>query len=502
MKVIYLKKTTNGIVFDFRLNLLARHLEGNSTHRLGSSYSREKKIQAQENLKTAMAAAMSDNAFGNFNIFNRDSFQNFFQASLDFAKNYRENPKFLSFHPKAMMRLVEDRSKTMMEFFKEAVSNSIQQEQEILRQIIDAGDKDVGVKFKDIPRVIFSVFLDYKWFGGLKKNLGAVTMTARIYDTEKNDWKQLIEMPLELFNIGEDGTTAEANSRHFKRAVEAFFRKEDIRFCGAAFDGGILDKHKKNLLPKLAECGHSNFKVTSFSCACHGNALQPPLSIKRIMEDFNLPFEEAKLPKQRLSVDAIWFGNGDEKNKNEKNIRTLSSVMKELSKRSKRREITYGDYVELLRFQDDRRKEKPSRNNSIHLRWKAHYFNSEPELPKECPLKIIRMSDKKLRRHHQRVIRVLDNMPYIKIAFKHEDYRHLFPEDANMDGDFQNMLGQWAALTCYLWSLNDSSNQGYNCSPFRSLLIVLRANLEDSNGNGPLDNFLLRFFIIIFLNLL
>ena len=231
MKVIYLKETSNGIKFDFRLNLLARHLEGTWTHRLGSSEAREKKQQAQEDVKSAMVAAMADNITGTFNIFNRPSFQNFLHISNEFAKNYRENPDtFLSFKPHSVMRLVEDRSKTMMRHFKEAVSQSIQQEQEVLRKLMD--DDKEEKNFNIIPRVVFTIFLDYKWFSSLKKTLGAVTMAARIYDTEKNKWKEVIEIPLDLFSLGDDGTTAEANSRHFKRVVEEFFKKEhmDLRY--------------------------------------------------------------------------------------------------------------------------------------------------------------------------------------------------------------------------------------------------------------------------------
>ena len=495
----------NGITFDFRLNLVNRHFVHSSTHELGSSSARSKKEAAQEEIKSAMAAAMADNC-GNasYNIFNRPSFQHFLHLCCEYSKNYRENPDtFLSFEAKSMMRLVDDRSTRMMAWFKEAINHSIEHEQMMIRQSIDTGDDDL----KKIPRVVFSLFLDYKWFGYLKKTLGAVTMAARIYDKE-NKSKDLIEIPLDLFSLDEDGTTADANSRHFQRVLEEFFEKEHIRFLGSSFDGGILDKNKSNLLPLLAELGYSNFEITSFSCACHGNALQPPLSLKRIHDDYGLSFESGADPNpQRFSVEAIWFGNGDEKNKNENNILTFHNVMKELGKRTKRRQINYGDYVELLRFEDDRNKkksstneddrskEKTSRTNSVHLRWKSHYFGIEAELPKECPLKIIRMSDKKLRRTHQKVIRVLDNYEYIKIGFQHPDYKKFFPENPNMDGDFQNMLGQWAGLACYLWSLNDNSKEGFNCSTFRSLLIVLAANLEDSVHTKPLDNFFLRYVI-------
>ena len=360
VKVIYLKKTKSGITFDFRLNLVTRHFEHSSTHELGTSNARSKKEAAQEEIKSAMAAAMSDNC-GNasYTIFNRPSFQHFFHLCCEYAKNYRENPDtFLSFGPKYLMRLVDDRSTKMMAYFKEAISHSIENEQRMLRKSMDTGDDDL----KKIPRVVFSIFLDYKWFSGLKKTLGAVTMVARIYDKE-NTSKEVIEIPLDLFSLGEDGTTADANSRHFQRVIEEFFEKEHIRFLGSAFDGGILDKNKSNLLPLLAELGYSNFEITSFSCACHGNALQPPLSLKRIHDDYGLPFESGADPNpRRLSVDAIWFGNGDEKNKNEKNILTFHNVMKELGKRTKRRQINYGDYVELLRFEDYRSKEKSSRN--------------------------------------------------------------------------------------------------------------------------------------------
>lgn len=511
---MYLKETErNGIVFEFRLNLVQRHLCHLSTHGLGQSEAREKKEQAQEDVRTAMAAAMADTFIGTFNIFNRPSFQHFLHVSNEYAKNYRQNPDtFLSFSRNSVARLVANRSETMMGYFKEAVTQSIQQEQEALRKLMDECELDeCDLNFKDIPRVVFSIFMDFKWFGTLKQNLGAVTMAGRIYDTEKDEWKTLIEIPLELFSLDEDGSTAKANARHFKRVVEEFFKKEHIRFLGAAFDGGIIDKNKSNLLPILAASGYENFETTSFSCSCHGNALQPPLSVKRVFIPFQLSLEsEAKSepnpqigpqrPKDSLSRDSaesIWFGNGDEKAKNEKNIRTFHCIMKELGKRSKKRQWNYGDYVEVLRFQDDRNKETPSRTNSTFLRWKSYYFKTEPELPDECPLKIIRMNDKKLRKLHQKVIRLLDNWHYIQLAFKHEDYRKFFPDDADMDGDFLNMLGQWAGLVTCLWTLNDSSKEGNNCSTFRSLLIVLKAILEDD----ALDNFLLRYFIITFLNL-
>ena len=178
--------------------------------------------------------------------------------------------------------------------------------------------------------------------------------------------------------------------------------------------------------------------------------------------------------------------------------------MKELSKRSKKRQWNYGDYVEVLRFQADRSKENSSRTNSLFLRWMAHYFDMpEPDMPSECPLKIIRMNDKKLRKTHEKVIRFLDNWTHIKHAFQHEDYRKFFPPDADMDGAFLNMLGQWASLVTYLWKLNDSSKAGNNGSSFRSLLVVLQAILDPLDGEeDALDNFLLRYFIITFLNLL
>ena len=211
-------------MFEFRLNLVERHLVHLSTHGLGKSEAREKKEQAQEDVRTAMAGAMADTFIGTFNIFNRPSFQHFLYVSNEFAKNYRQNPDtFLSFSRNSVRRLVANRSETMMGYFKEAISQSIQREQEVLRKLIDVGEDESDLNFKNIPRVVYSIFMDFKWFGTLKENLGAVTMAGRIYDCEKDEWN-LIEIPLELFSLEEDGSTAKANARHFTRVIEEFFK--------------------------------------------------------------------------------------------------------------------------------------------------------------------------------------------------------------------------------------------------------------------------------------
>ena len=221
-----------------------------------------------------------------------------------------------------------------------------------------------------------------------------------------------------------------------------------------------------------------------------------PLSLRRIMDDYGLKFEGQDLQQpdpKRYSQDVIWFGT--EKESYRVGFKTLNCISKELQKRSKRRTVSFGDFTSLLAWQKEKTEEIPE--NSAPQRWKSHYFKMDfPQLPKQCPLRLIKQNDKKLRRTHEKCKRILENLPFLKSAMKHEDYCSFFLPDADIDGSLENWIGQWVALSNYLWSINDSTTEGYNATTFRSLCIVLHACLEKTDDNVPLSNILLRSVLI------
>ena len=465
-------------------------------HGIGTSDADAKKKIAQEEVKTAMVGAMSDGYGGNYAVFNRPTFKNFYTTSTSYAKRYRELPEeFLSFDPKTVMRLKENRASSMMEFWKQAMKFAMDREKSMLSKIIS---KDPETNFTHVAkaRVTCTIFLDYKWFSSLKKTLGAVTSITRITDTKGQE--TFFDIPLDLFDVAtgvDGGTTSRSNAQHIRRVLDKYFDEDQINFLGGSFDGGILDAQKSGFSKALDKVGLSVLKITSSTCVCHGNAIQMPLALRRIMDDYGFVFEGQNLEQpnpKRYSKDVIWL-HENEKIRYFTGIKTLICIMKELQKRSKRREVSFGDFTSFLAWE----KEKTIRTNSHHQRWKSHYFQTELEqLPKQCPLRLIRQNDKKLRRTHEKCNRILENLPFLKIAMKHSDYRYNFPEGADIDGNLEAYIGQWVALSNYLWSINDSTSAGYNATTFRSLCIVLKASLEQSDDNVPLSNILLRSVLI------
>ena len=97
-----------------------------------------------------------------------------------------------------------------------------------------------------------------------------------------------------------------------------------------------------------------------------------------------------------------------------------------------------------------------------------------------------------MRRFHEKCRTMLDNMPYLRMSIRRKEFRKDFPEDAKIDANFIHMLGQWSALVTYLWSISDSSAEGYNSTLMRNLMVTLTALLEDTEHNSPNENILLR----------
>ena len=65
-----------------------------------------------------------------------------------------------------------------------------------------------------------------------------------------------------------------------------------------------------------------------------------------------------------------------------------------------------------------------------------------------------------------------------------------------ISADFEHQIAQWCALVTLLWSINDSSEEGHNCSLLRDLMIVLKAATEETTHNDPLSNVFLRWGMV------
>ena len=131
--------------------------------------------------------------------------------------------------------------------------------------------------------------------------------------------------------------------------------------------------------------------------------------------------------------------------------------------------------------------------NLVFYRWKNHYFKPDvPEQPSEMPSTIIKTNDKKMRRLYEKCRTMLDNIPYLRMSIWRKKFRKEFPNDAKIDSNFIHMLGQWTALVSYLWSISNSSAEGYNSTMMRNLMVVLTALLENTEHISPNENILLR----------
>lgn len=60
-----------------------------------------------------------------------------------------------------------------------------------------------------------------------------------------------------------------------------------------------------------------------------------------------------------------------------------------------------------------------------------------------------------------------------------------------IDENFRSDVGQWTAMAKHLWAITDSTKDGFNGTLLRSLMVVLKALLDETNQT-PLDNVLLR----------
>ena len=496
-RVIYLKPNSSdqGFVRDFRTIHMGRHFE--QCHKLGKSTAALKKSAKQESLKIALIGAVSNHSRG-YSIFQKKSMHNFYNQSCEYSKDYRENPiDFLNFDRKSLARQVKTRAQKLMYHMKQAVNHALEKQAKAI-------DEECARK----TRCCVTKMADHARFKNIKKKLGAVNIFMRITNnTETN----VFSLPISIydtedtkFNASHRGTTARANAHQIMLAIKNFFGERNLDFLCGTYDGGILDKKKGQFVSILKDLGCVNEDILSFTCTTHGTALVVLLSVTRPARDYGLKLENQD-PKEpdpsRKNPDAIWFNR--EKEDLEKSFKTYIAVNKLLNKKPKRKQVSFADFTHLLALRENQiykesPNQNPNRTNSVYLRWRNRYFDTKNDhYARECPLQLIRESDKKLRRHYQKAIKILDNLPYIRMVIQRGEFKDDFERivDPVISAEFEHMLGQWCALTEYLYSICDSSKNGNNATLMRCLLITLKALLEhEYDHNIPLSNILIRFF--------
>ena len=102
------------------------------------------------------------------------------------------------------------------------------------------------------------------------------------------------------------------------------------------------------------------------------------------------------------------------------------------------------------------------------------------------------VNDKKMRRFYEKCATMIEHFPYLRIAMRRQEFKKEFKKGAAIDLNFISMLGQWTALVSYLWSISDSTKQGFNSTLVRNLMVSLTALLEDTDDNTPNENILIR----------
>lgn len=432
-----------------------------------------------------MVNAMSDAVTGNYAMFKRKTFQTFFDEACKFSTKYREIPD-LNFQPRSIARMVSAQAHERMDYLKQALNDALRKQRELLHEGSDLHE-----------RIVVTAFMDHCRIKELKKKFGCVSMIIRI-------GSHFFSIPIYIFDVHENevaGEDANANAYHYHEALQKVFDPENIQFIGSCYDGAIFDKKKEGFIRNLRQHGLLLVDKLASTCNTHGHGLTTSLSATRIMKDFGLKYDGQDLKQpdpERRAPDCIWFKH--EKKKFEKSFKTFNTMLKTLAVgKSTKKSVTFADFIYFLACEDYKtRKESghnPQRTNSIFLRWKQHYFKDcDTVQEKRTPVRMVKENDKKLRRYYIRCEKLLDNIVYAIIAMKRKEFKEFFEEiqDPEIDEVFQHYMSQWCALVKKLWSINDSSKQGYNCSLLRSLLIVLKATTEQNDQYSPLSNVLLR----------
>ena len=495
--MVYLvdNKKTGQLRRDFRIQLLDRHFA--QTHNLAKSVAVTKLEGEQKILQQALVSAMADQPAGNYSMFERNSFTQFLKRYGEYCKNYRQIPDFLNFHRRSLARQVSAYSRKLMDHFNMAINQALSKQTEQLR----SGQTPN-------TRITVTCFMDHVVFKDMRKKVGCVTALIRI---REKDSEFFMSMPIDIWDVKEDvtitdlngvkvsssgGTTAKANANRFYRAIESLFEENNRQFLAGTYDGAIYDKKKTVFINTLKNKYELQLiDILSFTCQTHGHALKTNLSTKRCYKDLGLKYEgEDKEPDpERTNPDVIWFGN--EKETYGSSFRTFNQISKLLASKAKKNKMSFAEYVYLLAFQDAKANKghdiNPQRTNNPYVRWKNHFFSLNED-ERQVPAKMIQENDKKLRRFFQKCYKIVDNIAYCKIAMNKKEFKGFFPNGAEIDPDYIHMVGHWAALVQYLWSINDSNRHGYDCSLMRSLMIVLKAATENHPHHSPLSNILIR----------
>ena len=486
-------KEDNEVAIDFRIFLLDRHLK--DEHGIGGKSDAEiKKAAEQDNLKMAMTGCMADQFLSTFSTFERDSFENFFDRACDYAARYRENPmNFLNMSRKALKKSLIHNNTSLIGHLKLAVAGAHDNQEALIKS---------DTSFSSIPRTVETKFEDHKTFQWLKLNLGAVTSTIRHTDGDDSNY---FNIPLHIWDTRVDGTTGEANAKNFFDACSKFhLSKKHIQHSGMCFDGAIYDKRKPGFMKEMKKQGFQVAEEIGSSCITHGGAKAFNLSAEAIFGYYGLACD-GKNPDPTEPSDRVLFF-GKEYEKFEESFRTFDIAQKLLSAERKKREFTFADYIHSCAHEDDKNhKEKkaegtqminPERTNSIHRRWKSYYFQMDIEYEDKSPLTLLKENDKKMRRFPKKCERMLDNMAYVTMAIKSDKFKGKFEDYSKISEDFEHQLGQWTAIVELLWSINDSSKNGFNASGNRMLMIVTKACLEhvtEKVHQKPMDNVFLRY---------
>ena len=488
MRCIHLVYNENKQTFrrEFRVGILKRHWE--KDHKMGKTAADKKKTSDKEHLKNALVASMSDALCGNHSMFQRNSFKTFFIAACEYSKNYRQIPDFLNFHPKAMARLVKSRSKIFMEYMRLAVNQALKNQNEEF----NAGEESEWL-------IMVTVLMDHTNLKELKAKVGCVNLVIRVMKKDGSE-EHVYQIPIHMWDVmtsSVPGTTARANAFHLKKAVTEFFDEKNMIFLGCTVDGAILDKQKTQFVEMTMRKGFRLMDLLSSSCVTHAVGLSATLSITRPLNDYDLDLEKKKKKRRDgFGENSIWCGL--EKQRYRESFETFIKMSNLLGKKPKRRTISLEDIVKALAKKDyeaHKGLNNSQRTNCPYLRWKNHYFRPEiDEQPSEKPPTLIKLNDKKMRRFYEKCRKMLDNIPYLKIAVQRSEFKKEFKEGVvpEIDNNFVHMMGQWVAMVRYLWAISDSTAQGYNSNLMRNLMVVLTALLEDTHDNVPNENILLR----------
>ena len=479
---------------EFRIYLVERHFK--KAHQLGKTAAVSKKEQDFARLERKLVDCMSDAVTGNYCMFQRKTFKEFFEEACRFSKNYREIPD-LNFNRKSVMNRVKQDADEKMKYLRTAINTALSNQTTKL---------NAGVLPKE--QFVVTMFMDHVFFKEMRKKVGLVSLMIRISSNDQNNQSNHYSIPIYAFDTNDEsygaeatGTTGDANAYHFNEALK-FIDKEYRHFIGGCFDGAIFDRKKLQFINKLQELGQKLVDVLFFTCCTHSTGLKVTLSISRIMRDFGLKYEGAdeEPDQKRKSPDVIWFGE-KEKEEFQVSFKTFNTISKLLAVKSKERGITFADYVYLIAQADYNAHKRsddinPQRTNSIYWRWKTYYLQLDNQQePSQRPIRMIKENDKKLRRYYHKSVKLLENIPYVNIAMRHEFFKQHFLDikpQPKISADFEHQIAQWCALVTLLWSINDSSEEGHNCSLLRDLMIVLKAATEETPHNDPLSNVFLR----------